>query len=42
MSIKQLEQTLQLAWNRQPAAEKLIAKVLAGLAAIAAGNSGVQ
>lgn len=46
MSIKQLqlaiEPTLHLVWNRKTGVEKLIARVMAGLTALAAGNSGYQ
>lgn len=49
MSIKQLQHTVQIAqpavlrlWQRKSATEKFIAKVLIGLAALAAGNSGYQ
>lgn len=40
MSIQQFITTAQPIWRSKPAIEKLLAKVMLGLAVIAAGNSG--
>ncbi|MGC3982279.1 MAG: ZIP family metal transporter [Steroidobacteraceae bacterium] len=42
MTMRQLTQTAQPVWNSKSSAEKLLTKILVGLAAIAAGNSGFQ
>lgn len=42
LSIKQLTHTLQPVWRAKSTTEKLITKILVGLAAVAAGNSGMQ
>lgn len=42
MSLQQLKTIARPVWNRKSAAEKAMAGILAGLAALAAGNSGYQ
>ena len=42
MSIQKIAPIIEPIWSRKPATEKLVAGLLMGLAAIAAGNSGVR